>query len=108
MPCAPPSASPAAPVRCEIVPVAEDLHLIREAGRLHERVDLLAALTRADPADVLGEVPHQRRRDRAVGLELAYVDLVERVRLGMVVREVGRAVLVRDERRDALDRKSVV
>jgi len=88
-----------------VIPQAKSLELLVEAGFFHESLDFGARLTLADGLNAIRDSPGRDGRENGVELQFADIDLIERVRRGVVVLEVVGHFLVGHERRNALEEK---
>src|SRR5258707_88517 len=87
------------------VQIAQRFQLLVEAGLFHLRFNFRARKALAEQLGAVGDAPGGERGEHGVQFQFAHVDFIERVRSGVVVRQVVGLFLIGDECGHAFEEK---
>src|SRR2546430_5844228 len=104
--------SPSARAALPRVPITKQLELLVEAGFFHENIEFRPRKTFPEWFGAVRDSPGRQRGEHGMQLQFAHIDLVQRVRSGMIIRQIVGLFLICYQRRHAfehevkIDRKS--
>src|SRR5438477_4767912 len=95
--------SPSARAALPRVPITKQLELLVEAGFFHENLEFHARKAFPEWFGAVRDSPGRQRGEHGMQLQFAHIDLVQRVRSGMIIRQIVGLFLICYQRRHAFE-----
>src|SRR5216110_351419 len=95
--------SPSARAALPRVPITKQLELLVEAGFFHENIEFRPRKTFPEWFGAVRDSPGRQRGEHGMQLQFAHIDLVQRVRSGMIIRQIVGLFLICYQRRYAFE-----
>src|SRR2546430_3346444 len=95
--------SPSARAALPRVPITKQLELLVEAGFFHENIEFRPRKTFPEWFGAVRDSPGRQRGEHGMQLQFALIDLVQRVRSGMIIRQIVGLFLICYQRRHAFE-----